>query len=192
MGINIIFNENVMKKYQKVFVFLMKIKLAKSVLNDAWKDQMRGNHAISVFPDIHTIKHCGYLVRNSMNELLQIFESYFMFDVLDASWKTFKQNANDGSLDMDGLIAAHSKYINGIITKCFLNSKDEQKLKKPLEDILLQIHQFTTMYKDLYQQLNQMQTARDQKLAILQQKEDEDPNAINVRDSYVGSVLLHS
>eukprot|EP01083_Nonionella_stella_P091378 255479_1 len=157
LPINIIFTPNIMKKYQKVFVFLMKIKLAKSVLNDCWKYQMKGNHIVSIFPDIHYIKHCAHLVRNSMNELLQIFESYFMFDVLDASWKTFQQNANSPQLDIDGLIQSHSTYIHQILTKCFL-------LKKPLQDILQQIHEFTTMYKELYHSLQKIQSERDKKL----------------------------
>ena len=118
LPINIIFNQNVLKKYEKVFVFLMQIKRAKSVLNDSWIYQMRGNHKISCFPDIHYIKHCGYLVRNSMNELLQIFESYFMFDVLDSSWKQFEQNVNE-CRDMDQLILSHSKYINEILQNVF-------------------------------------------------------------------------
>ena len=118
LPINIIFNENVMAKYHKVFVFLMKIKWSKSVLNDSWQHQMRGHHRMSIFPDIHCLLHCGYLVRNSMNELLQIFESYFMFDVLDASWKAFKQNVAD-TQDMDGLIASHSRYCTLSLLKYF-------------------------------------------------------------------------
>jgi len=194
LPINIIFNESVMKKYQRVFVFLMKIKLAKSVLNESWLDQMRGSHHVSVFPDVHYVRHCAYLVRNAMNELLQIVESYFMFDVLEASWTEFEHNAHE-SRDMDGLIASHSKYINEIMKKCFLNSEDEQKLKRPLEDILSQIHQFTSMMQQLAPQLQSIQHKREQKLAALRstvEAEAEDQNAVNVRDSYVGPLLLPS
>jgi len=181
LPLNIVFNESVLHKYHKIFVFLIKIKFAKSVLNEAWMHQMRGSHAISVFPDIHYIQHCGSLVRNSMNELLQIFESYFMFDVLDASWKAFQQNAND-SKHMDGLMEAHSNYVNQMITKCFLNTNDEQTLLKPFQDILLQIHQFSNMYQQLFQQLNHIESKRQQKLAALG----------NVRDSYVVPPLSYS
>ena len=36
-------------------ITIIQINLAKSLLHDGWKDQMRGNHAVSGFPDIHPI-----------------------------------------------------------------------------------------------------------------------------------------
>jgi len=191
LPINIIFDASAMKKYQKVFVFLMKIKLAKSVLNDAWKDQMRGNHSVSVFPDIHLVRHCIHLVRNSMDHLLQIFESYFMFDVLDAAWKTFLDSATKCA-DMDGLIASHAQYVSEITSKCFLGSDSRgMSMKKALEDILLQIHQFTAMSSELDQQLSHMQTLRGEQLAVLQQNYDAEHCDIDPRDSYLGALPSH-
>ena len=68
-------------------------------------------------------------------------------------------------------------------------------MKKPLEDILLQIHQFATMHRELHHQLDTIQSQRDMKLSAMQRELDEEEQAagsgrINMRDSYVGSVLM--
>lgn len=65
---------------------------------------------MSALIDIRTIKHCGYLVRSLMNELLQIFESIVMFNRLDGAWSALEQNASDASLNMDGLISSQSQF----------------------------------------------------------------------------------
>ena len=158
---------------------------------------MRGNHAVSGFPDIHLVRHCLHLLRNSMDHLLQIFESYFMFDVLDAAWKTFLDSAQRCH-DMDALIASHAQYVSEITSKCFLDEAPPHNLKKSLEDILLQIHQFTAMHAELDRQLSHMQTLRDEQLAVLQQAQQEQEQAqaeaddvdMDPRDSYLGALPM--
>ena len=39
-------------------ITIIQIKLAKSLLHDVWKDQMRGNHVVAGFPNIHPMFEC--------------------------------------------------------------------------------------------------------------------------------------
>ena len=160
-----------MKQYERIFIFLIKIKLAKSLLNDCWKEQMRGRHRTCVFIDIQSVSQIACILRHSMYQLLQILESYFMFDVLETAWKKFQIKVSQTS-NMDGLILAHKEYVVEMIRKLFLCIADEQKLHRPLQDIIDQISQFTTMYNQLSNDLSSISHRRNQFMKYIASNSD--------------------
>merc|ERR1719361_1083184 len=54
-----------------------------------------------------------------MNHLVQNLESYFMFEVLESTWREFQQRVEDAR-ELDQIIRAHEDFVKDVVWKSFL------------------------------------------------------------------------
>ncbi|CAA6664252.1 unnamed protein product [Spirodela intermedia] len=128
-----VFTASVMRRYLRVFNFLLKLRRVEHALIAVWKT-MKPNRIIQhllVKEDsavksqfVSALRRCQVL-RNEMNHFVTNLQYYIMFEVLEVSWAHFSEEM-DGSKDLDDLLAAHEKYLGAILEKSLLGEKSKE------------------------------------------------------------------
>jgi len=156
--INVVFHENVMSKYLRVFTFFLKLKRVKMKLSSIWKLHMSLANQSGIIEEFRELFHNSLMLRHEMWLLVQNMESYLMFDVLETAWKKFL-SVSESVEDLTSLIDAHNGYMEEILNKSFL-SAESSKLRIDLNDAFITILQFCTHQENLHEECINLRTIR--------------------------------
>ncbi|KAM0949153.1 putative gamma-tubulin complex component protein [Dioscorea sansibarensis] len=127
-----VFTASVMKKYLRIFNYLWKLKRVEHALIRVWKTMKPNCIASCIFAKegmgvkvqfVSVLRRCQVLW-NEMNHFVTNFQYYIMFEVLEVSWARFSEEM-DVTKDMDGLLAAHEKYLSSIMEKSLLGERSQ-------------------------------------------------------------------
>ncbi|KAJ0981208.1 hypothetical protein J5N97_009463 [Dioscorea zingiberensis] len=127
-----LFTASVMKKYLRIFNYLWKLKRVEHALIRVWKTMKPNCIASCIFAKegmgvkvqfVSVLRRCQVLW-NEMNHFVTNFQYYIMFEVLEVSWARFSEEM-DAAKDMDGLLAAHEKYLSSIMEKSLLGERSQ-------------------------------------------------------------------
>ena len=167
--LNVIITPQCMAVYLRVFGVLWRLKRVEWELKDVWMRQSSHRHAIEqqllgvaggVYDGMRRLMAGGYELRQTMWHLLSNLSSYFMFQVMESSWRTFEAQVNNAK-EMDDLIAAHRLYVQQISDKALLTgvAAPLSMLLLPLfDDILRFAHTQQVMYDEAVHECTKRQT----------------------------------
>jgi len=134
--------EEALASYLRVFNFLWRLKRVEHALNGAW-DGMKGSSAAAgggggggsggggrpaspagrraAAPLAQALRRC-HLLRAEMAHFVANLQYYIMFEVLEESWAAFTAEMA-GAANLDGLIEAHERYLEAIVSKALLGER---------------------------------------------------------------------
>ena len=167
--LNVIITPQCMGVYLRVFGVLWRLKRVEWQLKDVWMRQSSHRLAIEqqllsvpggVYSGLRQLMAGGYELRQTMWHLLANLASYFMFQVMESSWRTFEAQVK-AAREMDDLIAAHRAYVQQISDKALLTgvAAPLSALLPPLcDDILRFAHTQQVMYDEAVHECAKRQT----------------------------------
>lgn len=150
-----VFTASVMKKYLRIFNYLWKLKRVEHALIRVWKTMKPNCIASCIFAKegmgvkvqfVSVLRRCQVLW-NEMNHFVTNFQYYIMFEVLEVSWARFSEEM-DVTKDMDGLLAAHEKYLSSIMEKSLLGERSQGIVRTlfALFDLILRFRSHAEMW----------------------------------------------
>jgi len=142
---NIIITENSIAKYNKVFSFLVKLKMVNWTLQKVWHNLKRAGRSdkSKLSPQIRKL----HLFRHEMQHFVNNIERYLVNQIIHISWQEFQSDLKTNVHNIDDLHKYHVNYLNRIIFRSLLN-----KNAGPVLKIILDI--FTLVLKFQYQLLS--------------------------------------
>lgn len=75
---------------------------------------------------------------------------YILFGVLECSWAELLKTINNNTTDLDGVIRAHTKYLQNITSKGLLARLTDNSMMQRLLELLATILEFKVAQDDLY------------------------------------------
>ena len=193
--LNVIITPASMAVYLRVFAVLWRLKRVEWELKDVWMRQSSHRYAIEeqllgvaggVYDGMRHLMAGGYELRQAMWHLLSNLSSYFMFQVLESSWRAFEAQVKAGK-EMDDLIAAHRMYVQQISDKALLTGVAaplSAVLLPLLDDMLRFAHTQQVMYDEAVHECSKRQTYTLSK----QPSSGKDKQAVSAESSRRGSV----
>ena len=188
---NIISSRNLLD-YQKMFIFLIKIKRIEYSQNLEWRKIMTYTRDIpsTQYPFFKSkIKKSLQFNQQIMHFIISL-HNYLTLEVLETQYKKLiKQIHNVNSIDE--LISAHNEFVNNIKQKCFLDNKNNNNILiyKKIISIFDIILRFRTAQDVLISTLLQKVNDLDEKEKSLNsQNLDEDESEINYNNRIEESI----
>jgi len=142
-----IFPHEIMRRYIRVFNFLLRAKRMEYNLNHLWGRMMSTTKMICrLLPETVEVFHNANLIATEMSSFVSQLQYYINFEILECSWAQLEEDMCQ-SRDMDELIAAHMEFLNKLDDGCLLSDHLWDNLKG-LRSIFDQIVRFETkVYK---------------------------------------------
>ncbi len=124
--------DEALSKYLRVFNFLWRLKRVEHALNATWSG-MKPSASGGLAPRrAHTTKDAPpplaaelrrcHTLRAEMAHFVTNLQYYIMFEVLEHSWQQFMEEMTLAK-DLDGLIDAHERYLEAIVSKALLGER---------------------------------------------------------------------
>ena len=138
---NAIITAKHMSKYKRIFNFLWGLKRVEQALSTSWrraselchigthnvlsKGKDRAQHKLlQKFALSVAYTACKMGIHQQMMHFVSNLEYYIMFEVLECSWERFSEEMR-AARDVDALIAAHNRYVDGILERTLLSQQSE-------------------------------------------------------------------
>ena len=129
LPLNIVITSRNILDYQKMFIFLLKIKKIEYSQNLEWRKIMTYSH------DLPNIKYPFFKskIKKSMQFNQQIMHfiislhNYLTLEVLETQYKKLIKKIHSVN-SIDELINAHNEFVNSIKQKCFLDNKNNNNI----------------------------------------------------------------
>ena len=150
--ISTILTQAAMHTYQKLFSFLWKLKRIEHALACSWRKQMAQPPHLRHIPQFaQDIQSC-FTLRSEMTNFINQLQHYILFEVIECSWEELSTHLSQNSGDLDQLIHAHNRYLNGIVTKALLVATPNQiPISKTLFKIFETILSFDQIQEMVFQ-----------------------------------------
>ena len=140
-------------QYLKIFNFLWRIKRVEFALGSTWRRCMTGARGILASVD-DKLSRDWKVARCCMAEMIHFvcqLQYYILFEVIEASWDQLQVAVSKPDCTLDGLIEAHTKYLNSITRKGLLGSARASSTGHREDDFMQQLHRILKLmlaYKD--------------------------------------------
>ena len=183
LPLNIIINSRNILDYQKMFIFLIRIKRIEYSQNLEWRKLMTYTRDIAndKYPFFKSkIKKSLKFNQQIMHFIISL-HNYLTLEVLETQYKKLIKKIYRVN-SIDELILAHNEFINNIKQKCFLDNKDNNNIViyKKIISIFDIILRFRTAQDVLVSTLLQKLTdLDDEEKSLNSQNAEEDENDIN-------------
>ena len=183
LPLNIIINSRNILDYQKMFIFLIRIKRIEYSQNLEWRKLMTYTRDIAndKYPFFKSkIKKSLKFNQQIMHFIISL-HNYLTLEVLETQYKKLIKKIYRVN-SIDELISAHNEFINNIKQKCFLDNKDNNNIViyKKIISIFDIILRFRTAQDVLVSTLLQKLTdLDDEEKSLNSQNAEEDENNIN-------------
>ena len=183
LPLNIIINSRNILDYQKMFIFLIRIKRIEYSQNLEWRKIMTYTRDIAndKYPFFKSkIKKSLKFNQQIMHFIISL-HNYLTLEVLETQYKKLIKKIYRVN-SIDELISAHNEFVNNIKQKCFLDNKDNNNIiiYKKIISIFDIILRFRTAQDVLISTLLQKLTdLNDEEKSLNSQNVDDDENDIN-------------
>lgn len=112
--INVLITESIMKKYSRVFEFLMQLQRASWTLKSDFKSLKNLKRGKSIqYTQIQ-------LYRHSMTQVIRVLLEFIMREALEKCWNDLIEYLLNTEVSLDELYMSHLRYINKIMQRCLL------------------------------------------------------------------------
>lgn len=118
--LNVVFTEEAINKYLRVFNFLWRLKRVEHCLANTWNRNM--SMARRVDKDVERQLLKSHILRAEMHHFVQNLHNYMMFEVLECAWKDLVDEISE-SKDLEELIRAHENYLEQIVDKALMGDQ---------------------------------------------------------------------
>jgi len=124
----LLFTPDVMKKYNELFSFLLRVKRAKTELQQAWLQTQSGRNGRALSSSLKkgsaSTKHMVsmWALRAEMAFLVNNLLYYLQCDVLDTQFQVLKE-VMDASDSFETIRVAHAKFVDRILLDCLTYNK---------------------------------------------------------------------
>ena len=159
LPLKIIFNNKLLKDYQKIFLFFWKIKRIKySQINCMWKKIKNLNfnsNKIKNNPLIKKLIHTSIIFNQEIVHFINNLHNYFSLEVLESQFKKLKFDLSQlKNLNLDELIKKHKNFVATIQQQCLLDDENKNIISKiaTIFDIILKFKKvFDVLYSFIYE-----------------------------------------
>ena len=179
----LLFTADVMKKYNELFSFLLRVKRAKTELQQAWLETQSGRNGRALSSTAKkgspSTRHMVsmWALRAEMAFLVNNLLYYLQCDVLDTQFQVLKE-AMDASDSFETIRVAHAKFVDHILLDCLTYNKLTWTTVNTLLRIALKFARRMCQFEEV--EHGEIQDVRSSK--VLQLAESATP----VARSYVG------
>lgn len=147
--LNLLLTPDVLKKYNKIFLFLVRLKRVSWLLQEdfvALKNTARGcfkeqHRDLINSPQYHQVQ----MIRQNMSQFLQATLNYACSSVLYASWTDFASSLKHATT-LDHIYNAHIEYVKRLLKRCLLNT-NSKRVEAVLTKILICIIKFHSIMR---------------------------------------------
>ena len=183
LPLNIVISSRNILDYQKMFIFLLKIKKIEYSQNLEWRKIMTYCHNIpnSKYPFFKSkIKKSLQFNQLIMHFIISLHD-YLTLEVLESQYKKLLKRIKCIN-SIDELILAHNEFVNSIKQKCFLDNKNNDNIiiYKKIISIFDIILRFRTAQDVLFSTLLQKISDLDEGEKSLNSQNSEEENEINI------------
>ena len=130
--LDVVFTEQSMTKYLRIFTFLWQLKRVEHSLNGTWQT-MKPAVTASLERDgasgdagsllAQEMRRC-HTLRGEMHHFVSNLQYYVMFEVLEGSWDGLTKEMASAQ-DLDAIVEAHDKYLASVTRKALLGPKSQ-------------------------------------------------------------------
>jgi gamma-tubulin complex component 3 len=183
LPLNIVISSRNILDYQKMFIFLLKIKKIEYSQNLEWRKIMTYCHNIpnSKYPFFKSkIKKSLQFNQLIMHFIISLHD-YLTLEVLESQYKKLLKRIKCIN-SIDELILAHNEFVNSIKQKCFLDNKNNNNIiiYKKIISIFDIILRFRTAQDVLFSTLLQKISDLDEGEKSLNSQNSEEENEIDI------------
>ncbi|KAJ3321967.1 Gamma-tubulin complex component 3 [Boothiomyces sp. JEL0866] len=126
--LNTIFTPQLMHIYQKLFIFLWKLKRVHHLLSKSWRNQLKATHT-----EVTQIIHKCNLIRSEMMHFVNQLQNYILFEVIECSWKELMEKIQNGTCDLNGIIDSHINFLQIVLQKGLVSNNVKYSLISGVE-----------------------------------------------------------
>ena len=152
LPLNVIFNNKLMKEYQKLFLFFWKIKRIKyGQVNYIWKKIKNINYNSIKIKNKSFIKkliNASIIFNQEIVHFITNLHNYFSLEVLETQYKKIKSDLSQIK-NMNDLIKIHKLFVENIKKQCLLDD-DNRTLIVKISEIFDIILKFKKVFDVLY------------------------------------------
>ncbi|KAJ8047650.1 Gamma-tubulin complex component 6 [Holothuria leucospilota] len=130
---NIVITDACHTVYNRIFLFLLKLKRTAWVLKDIHYQLERSAKMQNASRSYQY--HQLQLFRHEMQHFVSVMQSYVVNQVIHVSWEEFQQTLKHNVHNLDDLRGQHNTYLNSATQRCLLNKK-AAPVMKVITDIL--------------------------------------------------------
>jgi len=154
-----------MKKYDRVFTLLFRLKRIEWMLNSTWRQSTVLNHALQLlaskygdgvvgptssmkrereFSRMKLLLRKFSMTRQTMLHFVNNLQSYLMFEVLESGWKKLVGKLRNAK-SLDEVISSHTEYLDEIVVKSLLVERCLQGEGRDAHNLGLQLRLVLTI-----------------------------------------------
>ena len=155
--LNVIFNNKLLKDYQKIFLFFWKIKRVQySQINHIWKKIKNLNYnsnKIKKNPFLKKLINTSIIFNQEIFHFISNLHNYFSLEVLETQYKKLQLDLNNIK-NLDELIHKHKIFVENIKKQCLLEEGNKSIIIKISEifDVILKFKKvFDVLYSFTYE-----------------------------------------
>lgn len=138
--LSLIFTPSKIEEYSKAFISLLRVKYITSILSNIKTFKVPMNHIY--YRKIH-------LLRQKMQHFIDIYHGYIASELHGAAWKSIN-NEIGKARNLHDIILAHNKYLDLILTRCFLKENGMRVM-----DQLKMIFQLVMRFRNIVMELDE-------------------------------------
>jgi gamma-tubulin complex component 3 len=148
-----VFHPLTIRAYERLFLFLWKVKRAEWALSNTWCHQAMATHRLGRYRELSQVLHRAHLLRSDMCAFASTLSSYCMFEVLDTSWKELQDDLDEAE-DLPSVIAAHDKYVRAVARKALITGgRAERDVSPRLHELLDWSLRFARMQERMFESM---------------------------------------
>ncbi|XP_041349185.1 gamma-tubulin complex component 6-like [Gigantopelta aegis] len=139
--VNIVLTESSMRKYSRLFSFMLQLKRIVWILKDIWHRLKRDSVVVGVgnSPQFRQVQ----LHRQEMQHFVKVMQGYMSNQIIHVMWTSFSDNLHKNVDNLDGLHQVHTEYLDSCVLRSLLNKK-ALPVMKIIQDIFCLIIKFRT------------------------------------------------
>jgi gamma-tubulin complex component 3 len=135
-----ILNTQAMHYYHRIFAFLWKIKRVEHCLSQSWQIQAQMGSS----RDSGSRFHQSQMVLAEMIHFINQMQRFVFYEVVECSWNEFMEVIDKDACDLDGLIDAHDRFIQKVMTKGLVDKN--RILTESISRIFNSIYKFSAVH----------------------------------------------
>lgn len=122
--LTLLFDEQSMAKYNRIFFFLIRLRRINDLLKIIWdftnSAELRRS-SLDVYTKIRKVQFLRQKMQQFINNLMQ----YILNEIVDKLWTKFHQNLHK-IVRFEDILILHKDYLNAALDKCFILKKDSR------------------------------------------------------------------
>eukprot|EP01147_Barroeca_monosierra_P009119 gene9119-1420_t len=139
--LQVLFTKDVLQRYNKIFRFLLKLRVTQHALDLCWKIQMKQRRAHKWKQQFASM----WIVRSHMAHIIGSLQSYIHSDVLESSFQELLSHVRS-KLSLSSMLQHHSDFLENISRRTFQTTNKVNKEIDTLLCVCLDLYRLVSRY----------------------------------------------